>query len=81
MKKVTSWWEKQQGRLTKKQHIVIAGLTIIIPVIIIFLIPEEEPKTALNYFIPFFIASTGANFSLNAVFKKNYKKVKEKNTS
>lgn len=70
------WWEKQQGKLTKTQHIILTVLCLSYS-IIAFGTNENGEATFFGYFLPFFaMVCIGGSFCGNALFYGKFKKKK-----
>ena len=48
-----AWWEKQQGKLTKTQHIILTVLCLLY-FIIAFGTNENQEATIFNYYLAIF---------------------------
>ena len=71
------WWEKQQGKLTKTQHIILTVLCLSYYSIIAFGTNENGEATFFGYFLPFFaMVCIGGSFCGNALFYGKFKKKK-----
>ena len=75
-----AWWEKQQGKLTKGQHILLSLVCVLYFVLAIGLLGSGEEHidmTFFNYYLPFACAvMIGGSFCGNAIFYGKYKKKK-----
>lgn len=70
------WWEKQQGKLTKTQHIILTVFCLLY-FIIATGTNENDETTIFNYFLPLLaMVSIAGSFCGNALFYGKYKKKK-----
>ena len=73
------WWEKQQGKLTKTQHIIF---TCILLYFVFYNLLQVQMKmietTFFNYYLPFLVLVKykSGSFCGNAIFYGKYKKKK-----
>ena len=70
-----TWLLKKQGGLTKGQHLIVILVCLLYFGISTSYREEGEEKTFFNYLLPFVcLVVVGAQFSLNAIIEKKYKK-------
>ena len=70
-----AWLLKKQGALTKGQHLIVILVCLLYFGISTSYREEGEEKTFFNYLLPFVcLVVVGAQFSLNAIIEKKYKK-------
>ena len=70
-----AWLLKKQGGLTKGQHLIVILVCLLYFGISTSYREEGEEKTFFNYLLPFIcLVVVGAQFSLNAIIEKKYKK-------
>ncbi len=75
--RINAWWEKQQRKLTKGQHLILIGVCLLYFVLAIGFTEEVAKKTIFNYYLPFLcFVSIGGSFCTNAIFYEKYKKKK-----
>jgi uncharacterized membrane protein len=74
-KNINAWWEKQQKKLTKGQHLILIAVCSLCVILSVVFTEEGAEKTILNYYLPFlcFVPICGS-FCLNAIFYDKYKK-------
>ena len=76
-KNINAWLLKKQGGLTKGQHLIVILVCLIYFIISTSYTEEGEEKTFFNWGLPFIcLVVVGAQFSLNAIIEKKYKKKK-----
>ena len=76
-KKIEAWTIKKQGSLTKGQHLIVILVCLLYFGISTSYRKEGEEKTFFNWGLPFIcLVVVGAQFSLNAIIEKKYKKKK-----
>ncbi len=74
-KATQAWLLKKQGSLTKGQHLIVILVCLLYFGISTSYREEGEEKTFFNYLLPFVcLVVVGAQFSLNAIIEKKYKK-------
>ncbi|MEK9612801.1 MAG: hypothetical protein VW080_02610 [Flavobacteriaceae bacterium] len=73
MKKLNVWWEKQQLRFTKKQHIQITVFGLILSITWFILLNDIASKTVFKRFPFHLIIILIGSFSGNALLSKKYK--------
>jgi len=77
-KKIDAWTKKKQGSLTKWQHLILILICFLYLGIASNYREKSEEATFFNYYLPFMsLILIGGNFSLNAIFTKQYKKKKD----
>ena len=77
-KNINTWWLKQQGKLTKRQHSIVILVCLLYFVIATVFSEEGGEKTIINYYLPFLcFVSIGGSFCLNAICYDKYKKKKD----
>lgn len=72
---INAWWLKQQGKLTKRQHIILTVVCLLYFIIATGFSEEGGEKTIFNYYLPLLCFVTiGGSFSGNAIYYDKYKK-------
>lgn len=73
MKKFNVWWEKQQLRFTKKQHIQITVFGLILTIALFILLNDIASKIVFKRFPFQLIMILIVTFSGNALLSKKYR--------
>jgi len=77
-KNINAWGLKQQGKLTKRQHVILAVVCLLYFIVATGFTEDDGGKTIFNYYLPFIcFVGIGGSFSGNAIFYKKYKKKKD----